>query len=164
MTKQQIQAKKEYLIQTVNAKDVLVRYGVRINNNRCKGFCHNGKDLNVKVFGNGTQCFVCNKSMDIFDIVQHFENCNFWTAFKILGGTDDIDEKTERIMREARKKRELEVLAEKKRKEEVAKIIKMSNEYKRLLENCYPLSNDWCYYYKEWQYWMRLYENKTKGD
>ena len=44
--------------------------------------------------------------MDIFDIVQHFEHCNFWTAFQILGGTDEVDKKTEELIQKARIEKE----------------------------------------------------------
>ena len=164
MTKEEIENKKAYLIQTVDARDILVRYGIRINNNRCKGFCHNGKDYNVKVFRNGTQCFVCGKSMDIFDIVQHFEHCNFWTAFQILGGTDEVDKKTEELIQKARIEKEKQIQAEKKKKEKIAKIIRMINGYSKLLKQCDPLSDEWCYCYNRWQYWIYLLEYFTEKE
>ena len=59
--------------------------------------------------------------MDIFDIVQHFEHCNFWTAFQILGGTDEVDKKTEELIQKARIEKEKQIQAEKKKKEKNCK-------------------------------------------
>ena len=162
MTKQEVYEKKIYLKQTINAKDVLSRYGVSVRGDRCVGFCHNGKDLNVKVFRDGIQCFVCHKSMDIFEIVQHFENCDFWTSFQILGGTDEIDSATKEKMRLASIKREQENLREYKRKRNIEKINAKISEYRRLLNYCEPLSSEFAYCLKKWQYCIYLNEYFTK--
>ena len=161
MTKEQINERKAYLISTVDAKDILSRYGIKINHGRCKGFCHNGKDYNLKVFRDGTQCFVCGKKMDIFEIVQHFEHCNYWTAFQILGGTDEVDEKTERIMRETNIRKQQIIDRERKRKEKVKIIVDKINLYSRLLKDQEPLSEEWCFCYNRWFYWMYLFEYFT---
>lgn len=161
MTKQQIQERKAYLIQTIDARDVLARYGVKIIRLRCKCPFHSGKDYNAKVFHNGILCFVCGTSFDIFQIVQHFEHCDFWTAFQILGGTDCIDEKTERIMAEAKKKCDAEIEFDRKRKEKIAYIVSKINMCERLKKQTEPLSEEWCYVYNRWFYWMYLFEYFT---
>lgn len=163
MTRQEVSEKKIYLKQTIDCKDVLARYGVKIRGGRCVGFCHNGKDLNVKVFRDGIQCFVCGKRMDIFEIVQHFENCDFWTAFQILGGTDNIDNSTKEKIRLAAIKREQERLKEEKQKQTIAYINAKINEYRRLLSYCEPLSSEFAYCYKKWQYCLYLNEYFTSS-
>jgi len=163
MTNEQIQERKAYLIQTIDARDVLSRYGVKISKSRCRGFCHKGNDPDsIKIFKNGTQCFVCGTRMDVFKIVQHFENCDFWTAFQILGGTDCVDEKTERIMAESRRKRDMEIEFERKRKEKVKIICGKINLYNRLIRENKPLSDEWCFCQNRWFYWMYLFEYFTE--
>lgn len=164
MNKDEIKERKLYLIQTINAKDILFRYGVKILDNRCKCFFHGGKDYNAKVFRNGITCFVCNKSFDIFDIVRHFEYCDFWTAFQILGGTEEIDEKTKQKMEIERKKHEQMMLLEKKRKEKIRQICKKINLYQGLIIHTDPLSDEWCYCVNKIQYWMYLFEYFTEKD
>lgn len=162
MTKEEIRAKKLYLKSTINAKDVLSRYGLIVRGGRCRGFCHNGKDLNVKVFRDGIQCFVCHKSMDIFQIVQHFENCDFWTAFQILGGTDDIDNETKEKMRIAARKREEENLKRSKKERNLKIINNKISEYRKMLNYCKPLSDEFAYCLKKLQYCKYLNEYFTK--
>lgn len=162
MTKHEIQEKKLYLIQTINAKDILSRYGVKVSHNRSKGFCHGGKDENVKVFPDGTQCFVCHKRMDIFDIVRHFERCDFWTAFQILGGTNEMDEKTKQIMEQTRIRNQQIIDLERKKKEKIKIICKKINIYNKLLKEHEPLSEEWCFCYNRWWYWMYLFECYTE--
>lgn len=164
MTKQEIQDRKVYILRNTNAKDILFRYGVTVKNNRCKGFCHNGKDYNVKVFHNGTQCFVCGKSMDVFRIVQHFENCDYWTSFQILGGTDEIDEKAKEKMRLNKIENDKIIAAEKKRKEKIKFIVEKINLYQKLEKQYDPLSDEWCFCKNRLFYWLYLFEHFTEKE
>jgi len=159
MTKEQIQERKSYLIQTIDARNLLSRYGVKIVRNRCKGFCHGGNDSDsVKVFRDGVQCFVCGARMDIFQIVQHFEHCDYWTAFQILGGTDEMDEKTRKKMEVERIKRDKIVAAEKRNKEIRKEIVAKILLYKRLAKKYDPMSEEWCFCKNRIFYWEYLFE------
>lgn len=59
-------------------------YGWEVKRGRCRGFCHNGHDFNMVVSDYSCHCYVCSKSFDIFDIIMHFENCNFKDAIDKL--------------------------------------------------------------------------------
>lgn len=77
---------KEEIKQSQSVADVLRQYGVKISRGRCKCFVHGGKNLNMSVNRLYAHCFKCGASVDIFGVVQHFENCDFKKAFEILGG------------------------------------------------------------------------------
>lgn len=62
----------------------LKMYGWEIKRGRCRGFCHNGHDFNMAIDDYNAYCFVCSQSFDIFDIVMHFENCDFREALEKL--------------------------------------------------------------------------------
>lgn len=98
MTKDEIKA-------SVTMPDILARYGVDVRHRRCKGFCHYGRDYNMAVYDTSCYCFVCDKSFDVFGVVQFFENCDFPKAFEILGG-----DKTASFtaMRKARERQEIQ--------------------------------------------------------
>ena len=73
-----------------NIRDVMASYGVTVNR---KGFavCPFHKDQNgsLKVYPNQTyHCFGCGADGDCIDFVQHMENCDFKTAYHLLGGVD----------------------------------------------------------------------------
>jgi hypothetical protein len=81
----------EQILGRVSMRDVLMMYGqypvpnVRGRNNyRC--FAHNDKrpSAGLTKQGNKFHCFSCNWTGNIFDVVMHFENCDFNTATKIL--------------------------------------------------------------------------------
>lgn len=84
----------------------LKMYGWDIKRGRCRGFCHSGHDYNMVVDDYNCYCFVCSQSFDIFDIVMHFENCNFNEALgklsKPISYADSI--RISRIRREQKKK------------------------------------------------------------
>lgn len=80
MTREEIRA-------TVSMRDVLRKYGVSLHYDRCQCFLHNGKDYNMSIYKDKVaHCFVCNANADVFDVVMHFENCDFKSAMEILGG------------------------------------------------------------------------------
>ena len=73
-----------------NLRDVMAGYGVNVNR---KGFAvcpfHNDKNGSLKVYPNQSyHCFGCGADGDCIDFVQHMENCDFKTAYHILGGVD----------------------------------------------------------------------------
>ena len=107
--------KKKYLIDTIDMRDVLIRYGVKVRGGRCK--CpivdHGRRNTSVKVFRNGIKCFTCNNSYNIFDIVMKYEYCDFSTAFKILGGDTEVTDQQKAKIEENKRLRNLELQKEK---------------------------------------------------
>lgn len=158
MTNEEFDERKLYLKQTIKAKDVLFRYGIRVDSrNRCRGFCHNGKSQDtLKVFDDGVQCFAGCGSMDIFQIVIFFEHCDFPTALKILGGDEEFDENTKRKMAAECEKEKNRIERERKRKEKIKHICKVIDLYQTLELQHEPLSDEWCYCKNKLCYWIYL--------
>ncbi len=144
MTKEEIDERKEYLLATVSAKDVLARYGVRVKQDRCRGWCHDGKDLNMKVFRDGCHCFVCGRSFDIFDITMHFNNCDFWTAFELLGGTEKPSFTASRKAKLAILERRNRIAKEQQEQAELRRIRAYITAYRGIIDTSEPFSDIWC--------------------
>ena len=144
LTKEEIDERKQILLDTVSVPDVLSRYGIPIKWKRCKGWCHGGKDLNMKVFRNGCHCFVCGKSYDIFDITMHFNNCDFWTAFELLGGTEKPSFSAVRKAKLALKEREQRNIKERAEKAELKRIRMYITAYRDIISTSEPFSDLWC--------------------
>ena len=157
--------KKNYLIETINMEDVLIRYGVRIYGNRCK--CpivdHGRKDTSCKVFDNGIKCWTCNKSYNIFDVVMKFENCDFSTAVEILGGKNDISEQTKNKMEEAKRLRELERHKEQQAQYELNHVANVIKSCEKRLSELEYYSNEWVKYYNLLQYNVYKWDKLFKG-
>ncbi len=145
MTKQEIEERKEYLRTAVSVPDMLVRYGVQVKWRRCRGWCHNGKDLNMKVFQDGCHCFVCGRSFDIFDIMMHFNNCDFWTAFELLGGTEKPSFTAYHKAKSALKERQDRTIKAQKAKAELRRVQVYITAYRALIATAEPFSDIWCY-------------------
>jgi hypothetical protein len=143
--KREIEERKQALIMSTSMFDVLTRYGVKFKGNRCRGFCHGGKDMNMKVFRDGCKCFVCSKNMDIFDVTMHFEDCDFFTAFKILGGEVEPDEQTRRKARQAILSHERELLRQTQIRAELRQIATLLHGYQEVVKRSEPYSDPWCY-------------------
>lgn len=158
MTENEINERKEYLRTTISAKEILYRHGITVKHNRCKGFCHNGKDLNMKVFHDGCHCFVCGRSFDIFDITMILNNCDFWTAFELLGGTEKQSFRASRIAKEALRERKARIV-QRKADELVLRGIQMHiTAYRRIIASEEPFSDLWCYAQDQLPYQIYLLE------
>lgn len=80
MTREEIRA-------NTSMKDLLARYGVTVRSGRCKCFVHGGHNLSMSVYKDRiAHCFKCGVNLDVFAVVQHFENCTFSEAMERLGG------------------------------------------------------------------------------
>lgn len=159
LTVEEIEQRKDELRVTISVPSVLNRYGMKVKRNRCQGFCHDGKDYNMKVFETGCHCFVCNKSFDIFSIVQHFDNCDFWTAFELLGGTEKPSFTAVVKANKAKRDRHRRLAVEHKYKAELKTIQRLITAYRNILSESEPLSDLWCYCQNKLQYQIYLLES-----
>lgn len=165
MTNEKIEERKEYLRSTISATEVLTRYGIQVKRSRCRGFCHDGKDMNMKVFRTGCHCFVCSKSMDIFDITMHFNNCDFWTAFELLGGTEKPSFTAVRKGKKAQRERQIRVNKQKELNRKLKGIRMHITAYRNIIARAKPFSYIWCYCHNKLQYQLYLLEYYTeRGD
>jgi hypothetical protein len=162
LTEEEINERKEYLRSITSAKEVLYRFGVTVKHNRCRGFCHDGKDLNMKVFHDGCHCFVCSKSFDIFDITMLLNNCEFWTAFELLGGTEKPSFATSRKAKQAVREREARI-AQQKAEDLLLREIRMYiTAYRQIIAQEEPFSDLWCYAQDKLPYQLYLLKEYTE--
>ncbi|MDF2908396.1 MAG: zinc finger CHC2-family protein [Herbinix sp.] len=158
MTEDEIKERKEYLRSTVSMYEVLNRYGIKIKWSRCRGFCHDGKDFNMKVFRTGCHCFVCSKSYDIFDVTMILNNCDFWTAFELLGGTEKQSFTTSRKAKQAVRDREQRIAWQRKEELKLRRIRMYITAYRRIITTEEPFSDLWCYAQNKLPYQLYLLE------
>lgn len=162
MTKEEIENRKEALKATISVPDILIRYGVQIKRGRCKSICHQGKNYTAKVSDELYYCFKCNQSMDIFDLVMHFENCSFWTAFEILGGTEKPSFTATVKANKAKRERKARIVREQKKKADLKRIQDYITVYRKLITESEPFSDLWCYCQNKIQYQLYLLEYYTE--
>ena len=155
MTKDEIKA-------IITVPQVLQQYGIEVKRGRCKGFCHDGKDLNVKVSDGLYYCYVCNRSMDIFDITMELNHCDFRTAFELLGGTEKPSFTTTIKANKARKEREQRVARERKKKAELRQITSYITAYRNIIAEENRMSDLYVYCYNKLQYQLYLLELQTE--
>jgi hypothetical protein len=159
LTKDEIDKRKEQLKHEHTVLEILNQYGIKVNRGRCKAICHDGKKYTAKVSDNLYFCFKCNRNMDIFDIVMHFTNCDFWTAFESLGGTEEISFATYRKTRIAILEREKAKEELRKKKMKLREITTCIGFYQRILKRNEPLSDKWCHAMNSLQYQLYLFES-----
>lgn len=70
--------------------EVVRQYGIEINR---AGFCrcpfHTEKTASMKIYAQSFYCFGCGAGGDVIDFVRLYEQCDFKTAFRMLGGEFD---------------------------------------------------------------------------
>lgn len=138
----------EEIKQTTTMRDVLDRYGVKVDRN---GMCccpiHKERHPSMKVYPDGYKCFACNSAGDIFKFVQEMENCSFKDAFILLGGTYEHEDNS--------RKRMLMQMKYKRQREREARMQQAERDFREMLENAIfkckviiryhePFSDKWC--------------------
>lgn len=164
MTKEELQERIDEIKAMVTVPEVLQRYGIDIKRGRCRGICHDGKDLNAKVCRDYLWCYVCNKSMDVFAITQHFECCDFWTAFELLGGTEKPSWRATVMATNAKRVRMQKEQERKQQKLKIRSTHMYITAYRNLINKEQPLSDPWCYYQNKLQYQIYSLENLLELD
>lgn len=113
--------------------DVLRRYGVKVKHNRCDCFYQKHRhSQTVAISEDSFYCFACGKGGDVFSIVQHFENCEFAQAYKILGGEKQPSFKA---MREAEKKRNAEAVKRVRQKQKEEAFLELARLDREIILN-----------------------------
>lgn len=153
----------EEIKQTIPMREVLERYGVKVNRN---GMCccpiHHEQHPSMKVFQDGYKCFACNSKGDVIKFVQEMEGCNFKTAFLMLGGTYENKPERARLTAKVsferqRKLRQKSIENENLFREYLMGAIDLCNWW---IANKEPFSDDWCYAQNNIQCLWHVYETK----
>ena len=161
MTKDELEERKEALKVTLSVPDILSRYGVEVNRGRCKAICHETRmrgAKNAKVSEGLYYCFVCDKSMDIFDIEMHFSHCDFWTAFELLGGTEKPSFTATRKAKTAIRERDNKVKRQREDELILRRIRMHIAAYRNIIKESEPLSDLWCFAQNKLPYQIYLLE------
>lgn len=161
MTKEEIDTRKEEIKCTISVPEVLSRYSIEVKRGRCTPICHETRirnAKNAKISDEIYYCFPCNKTMDIFDITMHFNQCDFWTAFELLGGTEKPSFTAVVKANKARREREKRIASELKKKAEIKHITMLITAYRNIIEEENRMSELYAYCYNKLQYQIYLLE------
>lgn len=140
MTKAEI--KSQY-----SMRDIVSQHGLHPNR---AGFIscpfHQGdRTASMKIYKDSFHCFGCGANGDIFTFTQKMYNCDFKTAFGLLGGTyEKLSKAAELDVYHARKAKEKRL----RKKAELEQKIKVNNRligvYVTWIKKLEPLSDAWC--------------------
>ena len=127
--------------------EVIKRYSKKIKGNMCSCPFHKDENPSMKIFPDAAKCFSCGWYGDVFKLVMDADNCDFKTAFKVLGGTYEhglterqkMAEKMRWDIEKSRRKRAEE--AEKDFSSMLWLAIRTCRHALRLYE---PYSDEWC--------------------
>lgn len=149
---------------TLTMRDVLDRYGVKVNRN---GMCccpiHGEKHPSMKVYADGYKCFACNSGGDIFRFVMEMEGCDFKTAFRMLGGTykQHKNDTARTVHKKQLERRKKEKARKEKAEKDFRKVLMGSIDLCNFwLANREPFSDDWCYAQNMVQWLWHVYDTK----
>lgn len=144
---------KEEIKASVTMQDVLLMFGVKISRN---GFIncpfHTEKYASMKIYHDSYYCFGCGANGDVFSMTMQINNCDFRTAFELLGGGS---KPSWRAMVAANKVKRLKAEAEQLHREEKMKlrtIVAYITAYRELIKQSEPFSDLWCYCINGLQY------------
>jgi DNA primase len=138
---------KETIKQQNSMRDVLSRYGMVPNRAGFVRCPFHPKDCtaSMKIYKDSYYCFGCGATGDIFTFVQNMDNCDFKTAFTMLGGTYQKPDFSSRMaIYHAQKQKEMREKAEWKKKEELQECLSDIDFYRSILDRARPLSDGWC--------------------
>lgn len=77
----------EEIKSTYTMREIVERYNVKVaRDGMCCCPIHGEKHPSMKIYKDSFNCFACGANGDIFTFVQNVENCDFKTAFYLLGG------------------------------------------------------------------------------
>lgn len=138
---------KDEIKQTVSMRSVVERYGIKINRG---GFCkcpfHSERTASLKVYKDSFYCFGCGRHGDIFTFAQNAENCDFKTAFQILGGNYQPNDTMANLRRyRSEKGKETKDIKREKLREQIKAVYTDLQFYIEGSKTLTPFSDEWCF-------------------
>lgn len=73
---------KDYILNNINMKDILYKYGIKTNKDMFHCPFHKDKNASAKAYENSFFCFSCHKTGDVIQFVQYLYNLNFKEAMQ----------------------------------------------------------------------------------
>lgn len=138
---------KDEIKQSMKMPEILSRYGLKPNRAgfiKCP-FHSSDRTASMKIYKDSYYCFGCGATGDIFAFVQNMDNCDFKTAFTILGGTYQKPDFSSRMaIYHHQKQMEMRRKEEQKKKVELQECLSDIDFYRAILDRAKPLSGGWC--------------------
>jgi len=138
---------KETIKQQYSMRNILNKYGMVPNRAgfvRCP-FHQGDRTASMKIYKDSYYCFGCGAAGDIFTFVQNMDNCDFKTAFGILGGTYQKPSFSSRMaIYHHQKQIEMRQKEEQKKNSELQECLSDIDFYRTVLGRTKPLSGEWC--------------------
>lgn len=73
---------KDYILNNVSMKDVLYRYGIKLNKDMFSCPFHKDRKPSAKAYENSFYCFSCNRHGDLIKFVEYYYNLSFKEAMQ----------------------------------------------------------------------------------
>lgn len=127
---------KDEILNLLNMKDIIDKYGIKIKKNMCHCPFHKDKTPSMKIYEKSFYCFSCNSTGDLIEFVEKYFNLNFLEAMEKINIDFNLGLKIKgRIDRkkflELKRKHELKKQQELKNKKIINdKLIEASNRYR----------------------------------
>jgi hypothetical protein len=155
--------------ESVSMIEVVGRYGFHPNRAgfiSCP-FHHGDRTPSMKIYPKDYHCHACGSNGDIFSFVMNMENCDFKTAFSILGGT--YNHSKTKFANQIRKEKLLRQREDERKKEQFKadfkkEIIITWNLVKAAQNGFEPYSDDWCYAINQEPWLIGLWEHVYIND
>lgn len=125
-------SKKDFILSNINMKEVLNRYGIKMNRDM---FCcpfHRDNYPSAKSYGTTYFCFGCGKNGDLIQFVQDYFNLDFVTAMEKI----NIDFNLQIPQNNKISKKELKEIEEKRKLKQFLKKEKERKRRETLIHNC----------------------------
>lgn len=129
----------------VSMKSVIEKYGIKVTrSNKCYCPFHKEKTPSMVIYKDSYHCFGCGENGDIFSFTMNIENCDFKTAFLLLGG--NYGNSFSDRLRIDRAKREQQIRQQKEQEKiQDRKInIIMIDYLRNQIEKTVPFTDYWC--------------------
>jgi len=140
-------SKKDFILSNINMKEVLSRYGIKVNRDM---FCcpfHKDNYPSAKCYEATYFCFGCGKGGDLIQFVQDYYNLNFVSAMEKINIDFDLkiprDNKiSKKELKEIEEKRRLELFLKKEKERKRRETLIHNCEYGQTLERTIKLVKD----------------------
>lgn len=127
---------KDEILNLLNMKDIVDKYGIKIKKNMCNCPFHKDKTPSMKIYEKSFYCFSCTSTGDLIEFVKKYFNLNFLEAMEKINIDFNLGLKIKgRIDRkkflELKRKHQLKKQQELKNKKIINdKLIEASNRYR----------------------------------
>lgn len=144
-------------------REVVESYDIKINRS---GFCTcpfhpDGKSKSLKVWADNFHCFGCGVDGDIFTFTELMEDCDFKTAYKLLGGAYEHTFSEKRRIEQIKRKRAKEAEIKLQKRFEIKLCHTLIDVYRRQTFKWPPFSDEWCQNMNALQYQLAELEFLT---